>query len=510
MPLPANLSTGTVTGSGLTKGTTLAFIASVARITDGTNIVDLSPYNVSVGPSGAFSIVLPATNDVDYTPINWTYRVAGLSPDGDHFNFSMALAGGTTVNIATVPQVVESSGIVLATPAPPYIDARTYGVLFDDSTDNSVALQNAFNAVIAAKGTLDLAPGNARFSTPLSLANAQCVRIRGASGSGQGTIDPASRLVYTGGDTARVIDARSTRGTEIHDVAIQHTSSALTGYLVDLGLNVAGSSRHLLRRVLLGSTSPSTVKTAKAVGLDGCYDIALEGIGLVGLATGVQGTIAIADGGKGFANGVRVLGGFGSDINGYHFVNGGKSWEIEDYVAEPNGTVPNLLSVSSTGGDPLPVITLINVHCDDATATGNNQSWCEFGKGSLTIIGGYFRVGDGSAVRLTGTTKAVTILGALTVYTNAAAGAILDGNAQTLTSLTLAGNRLTNSSGTDGGTRVKGSITVTNGFEQMLDGHKVSGKIGFYGMPPIAQQTGVAVTAAAIHAALVNLGLITA
>jgi len=34
--------------------------------------------------------------------------------------------------------------------------------------------------------------------------------------------------------------------------------------------------------------------------------------------------------------------------------------------------------------------------------------------------------------------------------------------------------------------------------------------VGFYGTTPIAQQTGVAVTAAAIHAALVNLGLITA
>ena len=35
-------------------------------------------------------------------------------------------------------------------------------------------------------------------------------------------------------------------------------------------------------------------------------------------------------------------------------------------------------------------------------------------------------------------------------------------------------------------------------------------KIGFYGTAPVAQQTGVAVSAAAIHAALVNLGLITA
>ena len=36
------------------------------------------------------------------------------------------------------------------------------------------------------------------------------------------------------------------------------------------------------------------------------------------------------------------------------------------------------------------------------------------------------------------------------------------------------------------------------------------GNVGFYSTTPIAQQTSVAVTAAGIHAALVNLGLITA
>jgi hypothetical protein len=35
-------------------------------------------------------------------------------------------------------------------------------------------------------------------------------------------------------------------------------------------------------------------------------------------------------------------------------------------------------------------------------------------------------------------------------------------------------------------------------------------RLGFYGATPVALQTGVAVTAGAIHAALVNLGLITA
>jgi hypothetical protein len=41
--------------------------------------------------------------------------------------------------------------------------------------------------------------------------------------------------------------------------------------------------------------------------------------------------------------------------------------------------------------------------------------------------------------------------------------------------------------------------------------HRMTGdKLGFYGAIPTAQQTGVAVSAPAIHAALVNLGLITA
>lgn len=39
---------------------------------------------------------------------------------------------------------------------------------------------------------------------------------------------------------------------------------------------------------------------------------------------------------------------------------------------------------------------------------------------------------------------------------------------------------------------------------------KTGGNVGFYGTTPVALQTGVAVSSAGIHAALVNLGLITA
>ncbi len=75
-----------------------------------------------------------------------------------------------------------------------------------------------------------------------------------------------------------------------------------------------------------------------------------------------------------------------------------------------------------------------------------------------------------------------------------------------------------------GDASVGGSVTIdarpgnsTNGQTLINTVHAApvvichaSGSLGFYGVAPVALQTGVAVTAAAIHAALVNLGLITA
>jgi len=63
-------------------------------------------------------------------------------------------------------------------------------------------------------------------------------------------------------------------------------------------------------------------------------------------------------------------------------------------------------------------------------------------------------------------------------------------------------------------TTVGGVTTVTAPVNQFV-GQDIqvassAGTVGFYGTTPIAKQTGVAVTAAGIHAALVALGLIAA
>lgn len=159
MPLPANLSTGTVVGTFLDSGgravagVALLFTPAVSRITDGVNTVDLTPISVSSGTAGTFSVVLPATNDADYAPINWTYRVTGSSPTGERFDFSFALAGGTTVNIASVPEAFGSSGYTLPAPPSTLIDVRKYG--YDTAATgavNAAAIQSALNEASGLRG----------------------------------------------------------------------------------------------------------------------------------------------------------------------------------------------------------------------------------------------------------------------------------------------------------------------------------------------------------------------
>jgi hypothetical protein len=63
-----------------------------------------------------------------------------------------------------------------------------------------------------------------------------------------------------------------------------------------------------------------------------------------------------------------------------------------------------------------------------------------------------------------------------------------------------------------GSTPLAGTFTAATSTSLTVTGNLSvdTTKIGFYGTTKIVQQTGVAVTAAGIHAALVNLGLITA
>ncbi len=105
-----------------------------------------------------------------------------------------------------------------------------------------------------------------------------------------------------------------------------------------------------------------------------------------------------------------------------------------------------------------------------------------------------------SGAGIAGTTLAAT--GNFAVATNKFTVAAASGN--TVVAGTLA---VTGATTQTGALTVAGALTA-NG--NCVIGNAGSDTIGFYGATPTAQLTGVAVTAAGIHAALVTLGLITA
>ncbi|KKM11738.1 hypothetical protein LCGC14_1720670 [marine sediment metagenome] len=63
---------------------------------------------------------------------------------------------------------------------------------------------------------------------------------------------------------------------------------------------------------------------------------------------------------------------------------------------------------------------------------------------------------------------------------------------------------------TAAGVTVDGVLLKDGGMKITGDLDHDGSNVGFYAAAPVAQQTGVEVTAAGVHAALVNLGLITA
>ena len=157
-------------------------------------------------------------------------------------------------------------------------------------------------------------------------------------------------------------------------------------------------------------------------------------------------------------------------------------------VLFPNGTgtAPSLAFASDTDtGIYLAASDILNINCGGATSA-------QFTTNALRFASGWALSNNGSGneyIKFVETSSAVNEV----TITNAATG-----NGPTI-------------SATGGDTNVRlnlnGKGTATGGGVLI---EPAAGLVGFYGTTPIVKQAGVAVTAAGIHAALVNLGLIAA
>lgn len=128
MPLPSNVGTGTVTGNfsqddipGVVMTTwKVTLTPSERQFSDVTatpaSIAFLKPsYVGTLDVDGNLSMTVPATNDADLNPLDFTYRVTytfpglGLNPA----SFFIEVPEGGTVNLPTVNPVQQSNGALI-------------------------------------------------------------------------------------------------------------------------------------------------------------------------------------------------------------------------------------------------------------------------------------------------------------------------------------------------------------------------------------------------------------
>lgn len=128
MPLPSNVGTGTVVGNysedaipGVDLTTwKVALYPSVRQFIDATatppSVVFLKPfYEAALDSSGNLSMTVPANNDPDLNPTNFTYRVVYTFPGLDltPIAFHISVPVGGTINLPTVNPVQQSNGALL-------------------------------------------------------------------------------------------------------------------------------------------------------------------------------------------------------------------------------------------------------------------------------------------------------------------------------------------------------------------------------------------------------------
>jgi hypothetical protein len=108
MPLPGNLTTVTVTGkyldaSGSPVRGSVTFTLDTPLLNAGasTYIIE-TEYTVPLDAQGAFSVALPATNDVDVTPTGWTWTLTPNFDGADPLTFALPTNLGPSVDITVL------------------------------------------------------------------------------------------------------------------------------------------------------------------------------------------------------------------------------------------------------------------------------------------------------------------------------------------------------------------------------------------------------------------------
>ncbi len=165
MPLPLNITMVTVEGtyvdmSGAPLSGTVTFVASVSRLRnpDGDVVVTDFPFTVILDGTGSFSVQLPATDDPDWVPSPWSYKVTeNLNDHRDSFFMEVpASTPGGVLRMDDVDRAVKVPPVIT------YAGRREFLDHLDDTVDvhgiaNTALLETKSGAQAKANGALTAA-----------------------------------------------------------------------------------------------------------------------------------------------------------------------------------------------------------------------------------------------------------------------------------------------------------------------------------------------------------------
>ncbi|NWF25254.1 hypothetical protein HW130_03075 [Streptomyces sp. PKU-EA00015] len=172
MPLPAGLSTVTVTGTyahpdGSPFKGKLLFTPEPAILTSATHgTLILGTIEATLDEAGEVTVTLLATDDADVTPVGWTYRVQERWYDAPGRSYPLSLpAAAPNVDLADVAPTAPSAGeyVVVTGPQPPLGAAgagATIALRSTDPTTTNARTPLAHKTTHATGGTDALAPAD--------------------------------------------------------------------------------------------------------------------------------------------------------------------------------------------------------------------------------------------------------------------------------------------------------------------------------------------------------------
>jgi hypothetical protein len=159
MPMPAGIATVTLTGryihpDGTPFTGTVSFAApDVIRI-PGADSTAVGSVTVTLDASGAFSVVLIATDNPDARPINFTYQVTEALTGAPTRTYSIALPAATgTIALADIAPAAQSGGeyLLVAGPAGKTILSGTTAPTSADGTDGDYWINHTTWAIYGPK-----------------------------------------------------------------------------------------------------------------------------------------------------------------------------------------------------------------------------------------------------------------------------------------------------------------------------------------------------------------------